>query len=336
MSKQNARSPLPRGSESLDGQMRHFLVRESGPAALRWRGLSEMEQVEAGKDALKGAWQESRDKMRGLQYGEVHKSRGDFRSLPFAKDLETSINMLMSMAAASKDPSAARINQLDRGLQNLVRFRQDFISGYKREDELTQALYANVVVALVKTTSRMTAAAVEFVKRGHGGLGGVLKPMGFAAEHFEDSLAKFNLYCESGRMDQYFSAAGRKGNMVAALAIGVATVAAVGLIVWLVREVIFQYFRTRVTIAEDLRGLSTMTQINASSIEATKPAAAKKQQALVGELADWADKIDVDRRVSEKDAGRDLASSDRALAASSPAASPASHSAASGSAGNLL
>jgi hypothetical protein len=330
MQNNKVRVPLPKGKTSLVDQLKHFVFSEGGPAALRFAKLDEAEQLDAGKMAVRNAWGDIRSRMKGLEYGDIHASKGDVTSFKGYKDLEGAINILVSLASASKDPSAVRLLSVDRALQNLMRYKQDFTIGYSKGDELIQSIYANLVVALVKTTARFVASCVDYVKSSNGTMSTRLKPVTMAQENFEDSLVKFNSYCETGKMDQFFNSAGRKGNLVQAVFIGAVVIASVGLFVWLLREMVYQYFRTRVTLAEDLRGMALFTQLNASNIATSNPGAAKNQMQIVDQLQEWADKIDVDSKLSSKAAAADLATSDRSLSAN------ASYSNGDPAEGNLL
>jgi hypothetical protein len=314
--------PLPLRVGSAQDILQHVMLNEGAKGTLFIQGLNEYESFSVSQRVIYGGWQETLKRIESLNYSEIHQSRGDIRRLSFYPVLRKTLTVITG-SVYSEIIRQESVRTCTKAFMNLEAHRADFQDGYRRNDILVKSFYANLVVALVKFKAALIAYSAA---RSSGISGGPFVDPRSIESHYRDSLEKFNLYCQNGKMRSFFNAVTGDGGVkgltgievgaaaATAVALGGLAVASVGIVVWLIREIVFQYFRSRVSISEDLKGLADYVQSNAATIRANNPGAAAKQDSMSSSLRDWADKVALDQKLSAKAASSDLSSSDASSA----------------------
>jgi hypothetical protein len=252
-------------------------------------------------------------KMANLDYTVIETTKGDISTLDGFKDLEGSINLLTTLHSREKN-APPEIPQLRECLNNLLKYKTDFVESFRQNNQMVKMVYLNISAALITLTSIMISATVDFTKDTMGVYRLHVKKameMDKRSNLYLDSITKFNSYCASGKMDSFFASTNQAKNAVGAVLAGGATViVSIFLIVWAMREIVYTFYYTRSKIASMLAYQAQFLRMNAATLDPDMKKVREKQEKYAKFLADMSEKIDVESKVATKKAKADLAEED--------------------------
>jgi hypothetical protein len=293
---------------------------------LAFRKLSESERGEMSKDLVESLYKATAERAMRLDYDDVENSKGDITKIKDYMVLTDSIKLLQAMQASMTE----KIDDLDvivNAHEAIIANTANFEQGFRVGNTGVIMLYNNLAMALVASTSFVIATAIDYVK----------DPVGNYSTHFRnnaskqkgyptvmiDSLKKFALLNVNGDLAKFFAYSFSKKALVgvgvgAAIVIGALGISI--MIVPLIRELVYQFYHMRVSIADYLRLQADFLEMNQSKLNSVKnmKATAKKQENLMKQLTHLADKIDVDQKTSSKQAENELKRENNGVHMTSP------------------
>lgn len=280
--------------------------------------LSEDERKEAAGKVVTELYKslKERSKSQERDFREIEKTRGDIQRLSGFDHLSKSINFLTTLYNRNPDKSPKEILALSDTLTNLIRYKREFTIAFQRGDHLAQMLYNNIVHALVSATSFTVSTMIDYVK----------DEMGFYSISFKErssrernmnlyfnSLSRFNKASNNGRLNTFFKNPGAVDNLVgSATVVGIAAgvIMALWAIIFILREIIYQYYYARDMISQHLENLAKFVQLNTSIMSDDMKATREKQEKIVQFLLKLSDRIAVDQKVGAKKAQDDISKED--------------------------
>lgn len=298
--------------------------------ALAYRKLSEDEKVEMSKSLVESIYKATAERAMGLDYDDVEQSHGDITKIRDYTTLKQSIDLLQSMQSNLKE----KIQDLDTVVsahQNLINNANNFEQGFRVGNTGVILLYNNIAMALVCSVSFLIATTVDYVK----------EPVGDYTAHFRnnvalhrgyptimlDSLSKFNKLAVNGDLAKFFEVSFSK-RALAGSTIGVSAAILVGIgisfsIVPLIREIVYQFYHSRVKFSDHLRLQASFLEMNRAKLAANKDMkkASQKQEAVMKNLIKLADAVDVDQKNSTKKAENEIKRENNTISMDSPAIS---------------
>lgn len=299
---------LSESDKSLDDALRVLLVKE-GMDEVRFRKLDEASKKQIGNDVVDSLIGAIKGKLKDVDFSAVEASKGDITKISGYKDLEGSINLLMSMKSKAAN-APEEIGIVSEALNNLKANTHAFQEGFRENSELVVLLYNTVATAVIRATGILIATTVSYIKDSMGQYAPKLQAekakFGKDVDLHFSNLKKFNSYARTGRLKSFFDAS-LAGEHLAGAAMGAGVIAVIVLLVWLIREFVYLYFAARTNISIYLKTLSDFLQMNASTLNTKDMKQTReKQEALAKRLSDMSEKIKVDQVTSNKRAKEEL------------------------------
>lgn len=311
------------GSEKTSDDFLKKIILEGNPQIVSYGKVTHVEKNTITNEVINKALNLIRKKDELIDYTFVEKSKGNIENLVFYKDLEASIALLNTLYQKSNGTGSKHIPQLAECLMNLRHFRPNFEKGFSDGNKLIEILYNNVVVSLISATSWTIATTINYTRDSLNLWTVQLKKDNSLNAKNQMSLhlsniEKFNEYSVKGYIVNYMNKSniismenGVPSNLVGEVLLGIGILLAV---IFFLQQIIYLWFYARRFLAHQLRLLSTFVQLHAATINSPKLSDVKeKQEKIVNELQDLADKIDVGAKVSEKAAISDLKSDEKIL-----------------------
>lgn len=256
-------------------------------------------------------------KHNNCDFGDIPKSKGDITKVKGIETCIESLDTLKELHQTNGIP-VEDIDTVKNSISIVSKFKRQFETGFKLNNEYLIILYNTIVMAIMDGTSMLIADYTNYMitpdNVEYSGVSGRNKKRGTISI---ESLKRFNSMDTSGSLSSTIntlvseatkSSAGTRRNTgvsesAAVLgSIGVITAVAflsVKAVITLVRELIFYFYHLRVTLADYLEVQATFLEMNRLAIEnSNRPASQKKdiikkQEKVILKLRRVSDKLKI-------------------------------------------
>lgn len=249
----------------------------------------------------------------------IDKAHIDFDNIPDTKgDITRYVgytNMVDSLAlvrdlAKQSNTKIKEIDIVEQAVHSIVNYRAQFTKGFLIDKELIVLLYNLLVSACVEATSVIIASYVDFVKSPTKVEFTIVKGANRMGHTSIQSLEQFNACVKSGDFSKVMNTvANDRENFLGSASAGLIPIMILGglaMIVPLLRELTYYFYFTRMKTSDFLKHQAQLLEINRDSVKnsnlppSKKKEVLKKQAQAAKTMTDFADKIAVDSRGTEK------------------------------------
>lgn len=250
----------------------------------------------------------------------IDKAHIDFDNIPDTKgDITKYVgytNMVDSLAlvkdlAKQNNTKIKEIEIVEQAIQNIVTYRAQFTKGFLIDKEFIILLYNLLVTACVEATSVIIASYVDFIKSPTKVEFTIIKGANKMGHTSIKSLNSFNLSVKSGDFSKVINTISNDkenllGTATAGALIPIMILGGLSMIVPLLRELTYYFFYSRMKTSDFLKHQAQLLEINRESVKNSNLPPSKKKEVLRKQaqaakiMTDYADKIAVDSRGTEK------------------------------------
>lgn len=289
--------------------------------------LNEAANNQVLADLCKKLYENIVDKVDDINFAEIDLSEGDITKIPNYNQLCDSIATMRALLKEFKQDSKP-IDIISTALTNIIGRTEMFSKAYKLKLELPMITYSTLAASIVTSTSFLIACVVDFIKQPREEFFNATIDkiaIGKSRDHLLfRNLEKFNDACSKGKFD---SCMGQLVNVNQKNLVGMAggymlgTVALVGLtglIIPLLRELIYFYYYNRVKMSDFFDTQANLLQMNAYNLQNTsnlskaeRDKIVKKQIKIADNFRKVSDMIKVQCNVAERKATQDIANSSK-------------------------
>lgn len=230
-------------------------------------------------------------------FGDIPKSKGDISKVTGIDTCTESLEILKQLHEKHGVPTND-IDTITTSISIMTRYKRQFESGFKLNNDYLIILYNTIVMAIMDGTSMLIADYTNYMVTPdtveYSGVAGRNKKHGAVSI---ESLKRFNSLDASGSLDSTINAiltgstkssAGTRGKekvteSAAALLSGISVVTitvllSIKAVITLLRELIFYFYHLRVSLAEYLDAQAAFLEMNRLVIEnSNRPASQKKE-----------------------------------------------------------
>ena len=269
--------------------------------------LSEAAQLKVTDDVLTGMMKFITDKYNALDFGEIEKSAGDISRFKYAGIIQENVEILDKIYTGSSDPGAKKYVEVCNAIRivfvHLQDRRRDYADLYKFGNGVVQLLYTSLVAGCLYATGTLISNTIRFVTTEqntdcqvmYDEIPGTIKHV-----HIKNILAASSDIGTFDRLlDEYIKNAKRPAakavtnESVGAITTAILAIGAVILLVprilWLIREIIYSVYYTRVRISDMLQVQVDLINTNIESLEAGRgnKKVIARQKKIADKLTKW-------------------------------------------------
>lgn len=238
-------------------------------------------------------------KRKDIDFGDIPASKGDIEKVKFYPSTVESLNILAELYRKNSidEPS---VGEVKRAISNMKKFRPQFVNGFKMEHEFMMLTYNSLVMSVIDATSLLISSYMTYIvsaDQTYRITGESDKNRGFVSL---ENLRKFNVSADNGNMSKaltYMLDEGRQSFMGEEVLIGGAVIMCLLSIVPLIREIVYQFYCSRVKMSDYLTMQADFLEMNKLAVEASKKSPderktiIKKQEAIIKQMRKTADKL---------------------------------------------
>jgi len=274
-----------------------------------YKALNEKEKIELGKGIFERIYKKVKAKSIDIDYSLVETSQGiitNFKDYQLLVDILSHLNTLYK-----KNPKApVEIKIIETALTNLKINSREFNLGFKNDSDIIKMIYNNVVIAIIEGLALLIAESVEYVQNPNGTIDMEFTNNKKLNKIFLKNLESFNKLVMTGRLriifKHFINVDSFDGGIVVTTTI---VITALTLTVWIIRELVYVFYKSRVVLSETLRDLAdTLNQTRQLKDVSSK--SSEKQKKIIDKLNAWADKIDVTYKSIERNLENDIKKDD--------------------------
>ena len=268
--------------------------------------LSEAAQLKVTDDVLTGMMKFITDKYNALDFGEIEKSAGDISRFKYAGIIQDNVETLNNIYTSSTDPGAKKYVDVCTAIRivfnHLKDRRRDYADLYKSGNGVVQLLYTSLVAGCLYATGTLISNTIRFVTTEqntdcqvmYDEIPGTIKHV-----HIKNILAASNdIGTFDKLLDEYIKNAKRPANAATNESVGAITTAilAIGAVIllvprvfWLIREIIYSVYYTRVRISDMLQVQVDLINTNIESLESGRgnKKVIARQKKIADKLTKW-------------------------------------------------
>ena len=268
--------------------------------------LSEAAQLKVTGDVLTGMMKFITDKYNALDFGEIEKSAGDISRFKYAGIIQDNVETLNNIYTNFSDPGAKKYVEVCTAIMHVFNHlqdrRRDYADLYKSGNGVVQLLYTSLVAGCLYATGTLISNTIRFVTTEqntdcqvmYDEIPGTIKHV-----HIKNILAASNdIGMFDKLLDEYIKNAKRPAKAVANESVGAITTAiiAIGAVIllvprvfWLIREIIYSVYYTRVRISDMLQVQVDLINTNIESLEAGRgnKKVIARQKKIADKLTKW-------------------------------------------------
>ena len=234
-----------------------------------------------------------------IDFGEIPKSAGDVEKCKYYENTRQCLDIIKELYDKNniKDETLYIVKQ---AMSNMLRFRPQFVAGFRMKHEYVMLMYNSLVLAIVDATTLLIRSYINYIMsadQDYRVINGSDKGRGLVTI---ETLRMFNQAVDNGTLAQSLkymndskvkNFAGEDVVITGVIIMGLAS------IVPMMRELIYFYYHSRVKIADYLKMQSDFLEMNKLAVQASsKPPQERKQIAIkqdkvIKELRRLSDKI---------------------------------------------
>lgn len=290
--------------------------------------LLEHEKVDLSKNLVDSIYKKVAQRAYDLDYSQLEESKGDITKIEGYNIVIESLALLKSIDTSLQNSVAMKeINIIEQAIENVKRNTTNFEAGFNTNSHQVIILYNNITLAIVASTSFVIATMVDFVKNVDGNYDLHFR-LNNSHQHghpsiYLDSLERFNNEVQSGKLAQFFEyALGKRALTGSAIGAGVViTILLSYALIQIIRECVYQYYHSRITMSDNLKLQAEFIKLNVEKKKGTKGVSKttiQKQEKIAKALVKQADKIDVGLKVGEKKAKQEIKRESQSVSVSNP------------------
>jgi hypothetical protein len=283
---------------------------------VKYTNLTESEKGKISKNYIESLISMIVSKKKDIDYSVIESSAGNIKKLKSYNNFNEVLNML-SMLNNNNTVSGidkAYIETARTALENLEALETEFVAAFKSNNEILILLYNNITLSLINYLSALCINFIEVIKQPD-----MTWKLQLNTERSENNsllfhynnLKKFNNLVDSGKLSKIISMSKKYDDLMGSITAFVSSpvflsIVAIVLVLYLIREIIYYYYYTRVAVSDHLRYISSLIELNQTSLQADRSSVAMKQSQIITFLNKVADKIDIDQKVAVKDSSSEL------------------------------
>lgn len=240
------------------------------------------------------------DKASSVDFGKIPNTKGDVTKLDGYDTLTETLDIIAKICNEYRQPDISRIPK--EALNNLIERKDIFERAFKLGIEFPIMIYNTIYLAIINATSLTIAACIEYVKSpAEETFNIALDKVGVAKSQerlLYDNLEKFNKTCANGQLDKALEAVIKQNvknlsgiDDVLVFGGGLMLVTLIFNIIPIVRELIFFFFYTRVTVSEFFEYQSDLLVMNAYNLEYNSTLSATEKKKIKSKQLAIADKF---------------------------------------------
>ena len=215
------------------------------------------------------------DKIDGIDFGDIPKSRGDITKLPNYDKVVDCISIIKGILENSNQ-DLEPVLILENAVKNLNTYKESFIKGYQLNMELPMVIYNTMVLSIYSGISILISSCIEFIKSTDGtgfdiALDKVQLKKTKDALIFRDLKAMNNAF-DHGTLPKALDEMLRQnsknltGATITTIALAGAVVGVILNIVPILRELTYYFFYSRTKVADYFDAQSALLQMNAYNL----------------------------------------------------------------------
>jgi hypothetical protein len=266
--------------------------------------LSESDGLQISDKVVSQLYKFTLEKYHDVDFGTIPNSKGMITNLPEYKNITAGIELLRSLEIQSNEGKIEQIDTLEMALKNVEKYSKEFSLAYKMDKSLGIMLYEIITMAIIRCTSYMMGNAIMYVKDP------TIKSFKSLFDGKEEdilirNLKKFNLSVQKGEIAKLFDNILIRKEMVTA-----STLATMGIVIAILlfiipalRELVYFYYNSRITIRDFIRLQADTLKNNIYALKYNSKVNKKviqKQEETLEKLNDIANKLTIDGEVASK------------------------------------
>ena len=269
--------------------------------------LDEANQIRVADEALTNMMKFINDKYNSIDFGEIERSAGDYRKFKYIGMIRENLEMLHNVYETSPDESAKNYIEVISSCrtieEHLLNRAQTYTVLYKQGNGLVQLMYTSLVASLIYAIGTLVSNTIRFVTSEKDTECEVLFdeiPGSIKHIHIKNVIAAASDIKTFDKMlDEMSKPATRNAMhesvaaMAAAAAITAGVIILVPRIIYIIRNIIYAVYFTRVKVSDMLGIQADLIRANIESLEGRK--ADKKiivrQRKIADKLEKWKNKI---------------------------------------------
>lgn len=264
-----------------------------------------------------------------IDFGDIPKSSGNIRNYSGYTTMRDTLDVIKNLAVDAKSKEAmACVAIVTKALDNIADLSSTYERGFTTRTEYVALEYNTYVYFCVEATTALIYSFIDVMKDPErGGYDIKLKNTKLRADAFYfEQLKKFNaaqekLGIEYRKMLESLCEQGKNNMIGIAEVIGVGTIAAASLaIIPISREILYQIYKFRGKISENLEVQAHFLELNKTVLENNKAMDAKKKKSIIDKqtklakkLTKLSDTIRVKSSKSIMDSKRELSSENKRM-----------------------
>lgn len=293
--------------------------------------MNEAEQDKMGISLTSRLYEAIIDKVDDIDFGEIPRTRGNITKLPNYDSIKETHRLMVDTLKHFKEADAP-VSTLIRAMSNIESRTNAWVRAYNLNVEFPMVIYNTIVLAIIQATSYMLSCCVDFIKSPTSDKFDIIidrSRLNKSKDHMVfDSLEKFNAACEKGSVDKAIEACLREnvknfsGSIMALAPIGAIIVLLS--VIPIIKELIFLFYYSRVKVSDYFEAQSSLLEINAYNLESGQTMVrtgqdakkiAEKQVTIAGKFRKISEKIAIDGKTAENQAGKALVADSKKLKA---------------------
>lgn len=254
-----------------------------------------------------------------LDFDTIPDSKGDITKFEGYSSTKDVLSLLEALAKDSR-VNIPDINTVNKALHTLELLRTPFVKGFMMNNSIVTLLYNSVILSILDSTSHIMSSYVDFVRSPNSVEFKIIKTKTSKYRTSISNLESFNEIYKSGDLNKLLADSLRqRDNFTGTSFLVVASsVAALSLVVPLLREMVYYFYFARVTVSDYLNHQTQLLEINKANLENSKltpkekKEVAKTQTKYVNKLHELSEKIAVPAGQSEKEVKHSIMKDDQA------------------------
>ena len=256
-----------------------------------------------------------------IDFDDIPDTKGDITKYVGYANMVDSLTLVKNLAK-QQNAKIKEIEIVETAINHIVSYRAQFTKGFLIDKEFIILLYNLLVSSCVTATSVIIASYVDFIKSPTKVEFTIVKGANKMGHTSIQSLQQFNASVKSGDFGKVLNTiSGDKENLLggSAALIPIMILGGMAMIVPLLRELTYYFYFSRMKTADFLRHQAELLEINKDAVKGSNLPANKKKEVLKKQaqaakhMSDFANKIAVDSRGTEKMVDREIEKENRTI-----------------------
>lgn len=278
--------------------------------------LSEEVKLEMTDKLISTLYKLALEKYNDLDVDEINASRGDFTRFKGYKSTKDTVAALKELANLANDPSVSQhILALDYACEILEKYKKEFSLGYIQDIPFIKVMYTTIILAVLSSNAFLISVLVDSVSRPDNDIQQSInnrKTVDKKEYILYNSLEDIINMEKKGDLRKCMDGLLKKENFIggvlgASLTTGGLVVGGIIVSVIAIRNIIYLYYNTKLSINEYLKMQAEFLDANIAELESNSTMDGKKKKQVIAKqkdklkkLSSLADKFEVKFNTGEK------------------------------------